>query len=154
MKFSVAAIMLAAATSVVALPAPASEAEIDALRAQGISEHDIAARFPRSGHTTASIIVRRHIDVDGEVAPGHYASPVGSRDIEAHAGLDENSAEGHAVAKHVNAVKAFISDVLSGRIATAGNGGVAMRLKRSSGTMGQQEGEMQQQRPARWTYHW
>lgn len=38
MKFAAAAIMLAASTSVVALPAPASEAEIDALRAQGISE--------------------------------------------------------------------------------------------------------------------
>ncbi|KAL0264690.1 hypothetical protein SLS55_000641 [Diplodia seriata] len=121
-------------------------------------QHDIAARFPHSGHTTASILVRRHIDADGEVAPGHYSSPaaVGARAIEAHAGLDEDSDEGRAVIAHVYAVKDFISAVLGGRIATAGNGGAAMRKKRNAGgAMEQlQEGEVQQQRPARWIYHW
>ncbi|KAL1649932.1 hypothetical protein SLS58_001308 [Diplodia intermedia] len=156
MKFSIATAVLAAAVSVAAFPAPASEAEIDALRARGVSEHDIAARFPHSGHTTASIRVRRHIDADGEVAPGHYSSPVvDARAVEAHAGIDEDSDEGRAVVRHVHAVQDFISAVLGGRIATAGNGGAAMRKKRSVGAMEQlQEGEVQQQRPARWIYHW
>lgn len=103
-------------------------------------QHDIAARFPHA-HATATLL-RRTIDADEEVAPGRFV--VTAREIEGHAGLDENSAFGEAVAKHVYAVKAFIDGVMRGRIATAGNGGVPM--KRAI-----EEGEM---RPRRWIYHW
>ncbi|OJD32021.1 uncharacterized protein BKCO1_4200069 [Diplodia corticola] len=169
MKYPIATILLAAAVSVAAFPAPASEAEVDALRARGVSEHDIAARFPHSGHTTASILVRRHIDADGEVSPGRYALLHPRDDVEAHAGLAEDSVEGLAVVQHVHAVKDFISAVLGGRIATAGNGGAAMMRARRWGKRGVvggggdgddhellREGEevQVQQRPARWIYQW
>ncbi|KAF4302113.1 hypothetical protein GTA08_BOTSDO09722 [Botryosphaeria dothidea] len=140
MKLLANALLLAAAATAAAIPTPASEADIDALRAQGLSEHDIAARFPHA-HATATLL-RRTIDADEEVAPGRFV--VTAREIEGHAGLDENSAFGEAVAKHVYAVKAFIDGVMRGRIATAGNGGVPM--KRAI-----EEGEM---RPRRWIYHW
>lgn len=147
MQFFANIILLAAMVSAAALPAPASEADIDKLRSQGLSEHDIASRFPHA-HATASLL-RRAVDADGEVAPGQFAAPLNirARDIEAHAGLDENSPEGYRVQKHVYAIKDFIDAVLSGKQATAGNGGVAMRRKR-----GVAEGE--QQKPARWIYHW
>lgn len=53
----------------------------------------------------------------------------------------------------MHAVKTFMHDVLSGKLAVAGNGGVAMRLKRA---MGKEEDAAVGvvQTPGRWIYHW
>lgn len=56
MKFSTSIILLAAAVGAAALPAPMSEADIDTLRAQGVSEVS-DARKEREGVSRETLFV-------------------------------------------------------------------------------------------------
>ncbi|KAK8194993.1 uncharacterized protein BKA78DRAFT_350949 [Phyllosticta capitalensis] len=129
-------VLFAATAAAAAIPMPLNEADVEILRARGVSEADIAhALHPSPANPVASLL-RRNIDADGEVQPSHYLSPhphitrrwEGAGDMSA---VEHDSSLTPAHKEHKIAIFHFMDNLMSGHLSgiAAGTGGTALRKR-------------------------
>ncbi|KAK7543635.1 hypothetical protein IWX92DRAFT_380181 [Phyllosticta citricarpa] len=133
-------ILFAATATAAAIPMPVNEADVEALRARGVSEADIAHALQPSPANPVASLLRRNIDADAEVRPAFYSSPhpqltrrwdtaateSDMRAVQADDSLNEGSKA------HRLEILRFMDSLARGHLSSiaVGQGGTALKKKR------------------------
>lgn len=165
-------ILFAATATAVAIPMPLSEADLEALRARGVSESDIAHALQPSPANPVASLLRRNIDADAEVRPAFYSSPhpqltrrwdTAASDSEMRAvEADDSLSADHK--SHRLAILRFMDSLAKGHLASiaVGQGGTALKKREEAGEAKKRSyvggngnwrfGAMNMGMPSRWSW--